>query len=335
MKILANSYGFIFTLLLLANSSPALSDEISDKLKDGFSNIFKQLQAQNNTSSPSDSTSNTIDQKALPQKEATQISSNAETSSNATSFQTDLVGVKLGMTVNEVSSALNKYMPGADIIEVPAIVPDVPSSNYVSALKVTKPGSNNNSEERINVLFPAPQNSEKAVAIFRYIHFAVNERTTLENLVNSLKKKYGKLSYDKDESNYGITSKYLIWVWSQDGSLRTVNPYDTATLKLAGINIINVGDNLDSDAFKITWLRNGDYKNIIHGCKNSSIGCSTVLSAKLTHENGLVTIAFISAIDIAACDIASANTEKFVAEYKQSEQQKALDKANSQKGPAL
>lgn len=102
-----------------------------------------------------------------------------------------IVGMNLGMNVDEIRSAIKAYDPSFQISEKKVQLPGMPNSESVSFFYSWAPGGSGN-EENIYVAFIPPPNKNLASIIAREQSFQPEKRLLLSSLQHALIAKYGQ-----------------------------------------------------------------------------------------------------------------------------------------------
>lgn len=121
----------------------------------------------------------------------------------------DILGMKLGMTPDEIKAALQASDLKFQIREIPMTLKDLPGANWLGSISAIRHGGDARSDE-IRVDFPPPPHETRAVLITRLIQYAVNAGPLTREVESALVQKYGKERWVRDRYN---TSSELHSAW--------------------------------------------------------------------------------------------------------------------------
>jgi hypothetical protein len=161
-------------------------------------------------------------------------------SATAASFL-DIVGIKLGMTPEQVTAAIKAYNPNYKLWVVNTRLerPSAPGLARVPRyIFVHSPAMNPSlgQVESITIQFTTPPNRPVVQEIERYVVFHVGEPVLASNLMDSFRKKYGQ----ENAGNPGEP----IWVYDANGKLLTQVPNAALNCQPSG-NVISVIEQSD------------------------------------------------------------------------------------------
>jgi len=307
--------------------SPAGAESVADKLKQTLDKL-KQLQGQqqpNQTSSPRG-------QAAAPnQNNAPKVSSSqGSAASSGSSVHPDILGIKLGADLAETRAALSKHGPPNKIEEIRGELQGVPSSGFVSVSRMLMNSLDGdpNAFDHTVVYFTAPPNKQRAALIARQSYFSVSKRPALDSLTQSLRSKYGAPS---SVLRNNIGQLLMMWVWNEQGRLVAVQDRSEQQ------NHCSLVANTDiAMTFGLRSTRSGNLANGDNWTEKAlGAGCNKVVAATFHENNGVVLGFSVAAKDFNLIVDARKNTANYVTELKKREQQETMQKAKSQKGPAL
>ena len=126
----------------------------------------------------------------------------------------DIVGIKLGMTLDEVKRAVQAHSPGMQISEHNGIINNAPATAYMSWLiaRAAK-GAPAGSADAIGVHFPPPPNAHRALFVERFTGFQHGQQPLSDAIKEALVKKFGPPSAVRESAgDYG-----LLWTFNAAG----------------------------------------------------------------------------------------------------------------------
>ena len=144
----------------------------------------------------------------------TSIASVAAPIGTASPVNVDIVGIKLGMTLDEVKRAVQAHSPAMQISEQNGIVNNAPASAYMSWLiaRIGK-GAPAGSADSIGVHFPPPPNAHRALFIERFTGFQSGQQPLYDAIKDALVKKFGPPSGVRE----GPSDADLLWTFNGAG----------------------------------------------------------------------------------------------------------------------
>lgn len=128
----------------------------------------------------------------------------------ASAVKVDIVGIQLGMSLDEVKRALQAHSPTMNVNETRGIVNNVAATEYLSwVIARARPGAPAGSSDAIGVHFPPPPNPHRAIFVERFTGFRPNQYPLLETLKAALVKKFGPPSQETDVA--------MFWTYNASG----------------------------------------------------------------------------------------------------------------------
>ena len=110
--------------------------------------------------------------------------------------KTDIVGLRLGMSLDEVKRALQAHSMAMRIDETRGIVNNVAATDYLSWVIARGPQrGSDGSGDAIGVHFPPPPNAHRAIFVERFTGFPANQYPLFDTLKQALVGKYGAPSF--------------------------------------------------------------------------------------------------------------------------------------------
>ena len=159
----------------------------------------------------------------VPTQQAVQESS-SPSSNPADPF--DIVGIRLGSTVDEARRAIKKHDPSLTPTDHAVSLRGVNNSDYTHAV------SAGSTSERIDIAFSSPPNSAVAEGVERTQTYAESNRLLLASVEEALLAKYGKPSLRSKKNNN------LIFTWllgAPGASDRVIQLYKTRDCETANL----------------------------------------------------------------------------------------------------
>jgi hypothetical protein len=153
-----------------------------------------------------------LDVVASPSQGAVSTPSAAITAAPAVaSPNIDIVGIRLGMSTDEVKRALQAHAPGMRLDEARGIVNNVAATDYLSwIIARSAQGAPAGSGDAIGVHFPPPPNAHRAIFVERFTGFQPNQFPLYDTLRQALMRKYGSPSLERDGE--------MIWTFNAAGA---------------------------------------------------------------------------------------------------------------------
>lgn len=122
----------------------------------------------------------------------------------------DIVGLKLGMTIDEVRRTLRAHSPAVRVDEARGIVNNVAATEYLSWLIArAAQGAPAGSGDAIGVHFPPPPNAHRAIFVERFTGFQPNQYPLFETLRAALVRKFGQPSQEGEGT--------MLWTFNAAG----------------------------------------------------------------------------------------------------------------------
>jgi hypothetical protein len=141
---------------------------------------------------------------------APMMAATAPVAAVASAINVDIVGIRLGMSQDEVKRALQAHSPGMRVDETRGIVNNVAATDYLSWIiaRGSQRGSDG-SGDAIGVHFPPPPNAHRAIFVERFTGFPANQYPLFETLKQALVKKYGPPSFASEGT--------MLWTFNAGG----------------------------------------------------------------------------------------------------------------------
>ncbi|MEO8185746.1 MAG: hypothetical protein ABI580_00080 [Burkholderiaceae bacterium] len=138
----------------------------------------------------------------------------ASPSYGAAPVNVDIVGIKLGMTLDEVKRAVQAHSPGMRIDEQSGIINNAPATAYVSwIIAKSGKGAPAGSSDAIGVHFPPSPNAHRALFVERFTGFPTGQHPLADAIKEALVKKFGPPSSVRESAgDYG-----LLWTFNAAG----------------------------------------------------------------------------------------------------------------------
>jgi hypothetical protein len=126
----------------------------------------------------------------------------------------DIVGIKLGMTLDEVKRAVQAHSPGMQVSEHNGIINNAPATAYMSWLIARSgKGAPAGSSDAIGVHFPPPPNAHRALFVERFTGFPHGQQPLSDAIKEALVKKFGPPSAVRE----GAGDHHLLWTFNAAG----------------------------------------------------------------------------------------------------------------------
>jgi hypothetical protein len=132
----------------------------------------------------------------------------------AAAVNIDIVGIKLGMTLDEVKRAIQAHSPGMKIDEQNGIINNQQATAYMSWLIARAgKGAPAGSADAIGVHFPPPPNAHRALFVERFTGFQTGQQPLYDAIKDALIKKFGPPSALRE----GPGDSDLLWTFNATG----------------------------------------------------------------------------------------------------------------------
>lgn len=123
----------------------------------------------------------------------------------------DIVGLRLGMSIDDVKRALQAHSPAMRVDETRGIVNNVAATDYLSWVIARGPQrGSDGSGDAIGVHFPPPPNAHRAIFVERFTGFPANQYPLFDTLKQALVGKYGTPSFASE----GV----MLWTFNAAGA---------------------------------------------------------------------------------------------------------------------
>jgi hypothetical protein len=215
-KVIAGLAGAAATILRGAGQQPAREQarsEAAAAISNPTSTVPNSMPAPGGAPAPA-SDGAPLDVAASPAPMAAASAPSAAISAPAaavaSAINVDIVGIRLGMSHDEVKRALQAHSPGMRVDETRGIVNNVAATDYLSWViaRGNQRGSDG-SGDAIGVHFPPPPNAHRAIFVERFTGFPANQYPLFETLKQALVKKYGPPSFASE----GV----MLWTFNAAG----------------------------------------------------------------------------------------------------------------------
>lgn len=155
----------------------------------------------------------------------------------------DIVGIKLGMSFDEVKRALQAHSPTMRVDETRGIVNNVAATDYLSwVIARSAQRGSDGSGDAIGVHFPPPPNAHRAHFVERFTGFQANQYPLFETLKQALVKKYGTPSFQSE----GV----ILWTFNAAGAQIVDNNVNARCAKFPPIDPPARGQNVLFNGYK-------------------------------------------------------------------------------------
>ena len=155
----------------------------------------------------------------------------------------DIVGIKLGMSFDEVKRALQAHSPAMRVDETRGIVNNVAATDYLSwVIARSAQRGSDGSGDAIGVQFPPPPNAHRAHFVERFTGFQANQYPLFETLKQALVRKYGAPSFQSE----GV----ILWTFNSAGAQIVDNNVNARCAKFPPIDPPARGQNVLFNGYK-------------------------------------------------------------------------------------
>lgn len=123
----------------------------------------------------------------------------------------DIVGLKLGMTADEIKRGLHAHSAAMNLDETRGIVNNVSATDYLSWIVARLPkGAPAGSSDAIGVHFPPPPSAHRAIFIERFTGFQAGAYPLWDTVRTALERKFGPPSFEGDGQ--------ILWTFNAAGT---------------------------------------------------------------------------------------------------------------------
>jgi hypothetical protein len=188
-----------------------------------------------------------LDVTASPAPAAAAVTPMAATSAPSaaagSAARVDIVGIRLGMSLDEVKRALQAHSPTTNVDETRGIVNSVAATDYLSwVIARARQGAPAGSGDAIGVHFPPPPNAHRAIFVERFTGFQPNQYPLFETLKAALVQKFGQPSQETDVA--------MFWTYNANGVQIVDNGVAARCGKFAPIDPPARGQNVLFNGYK-------------------------------------------------------------------------------------
>ena len=184
-------------------------DDATDFGRDDSNSAESDISSSNSeeTSNSNNTFSDNMKSKAKAMLSRTAIRDPANT---GVASDIDIIGLRLGMTVQEVKAALLGYDANLQLGEKYSQLPRLKDSKYLHMISATS-----RSGEQVMLEFAAPPHASTVVKIMRQARYREGAQPMLSRTLQALKQKYGEPSLDKNDN---AVTRQLVWLHDRKGN---------------------------------------------------------------------------------------------------------------------
>jgi hypothetical protein len=136
---------------------------------------------------------------------------------NPAATSVDIAGIRIGMSPEQVRTALRAHTPKAELKETQTEIEDYPRSAHVSGILAVVYAGNGAPEEIVAVHFTEPPSAQRVVRVARRVFYRGSNQPSLDATNAALRQKYAEPSFVWTEPYRGTAGKRATWAWTAQG----------------------------------------------------------------------------------------------------------------------